>query len=68
MLNPIARVRGWALMPVLLGLLMPALPATGRHRTRPATRAAQRKRRRTLWLATVGVDLDHRNIHAGTAR
>jgi hypothetical protein len=27
-------------------------------------RAAQRRRRRVLWLATVGVDLDTRNIHA----
>ncbi|MFF3287907.1 hypothetical protein [Streptomyces sp. NPDC003023] len=26
--------------------------------------AAQRRRRRALWLATVGVDVDHRNIHA----
>ncbi|WP_225800373.1 hypothetical protein [Streptomyces sp. NK15101] len=68
MLNPIARVLGWALMPVLLGLLMLTLPPTGRHRTRPTTRAAQRRRRRTLWLATVGVDVDHRNIHAGAAR
>ncbi|MEV4945108.1 hypothetical protein [Streptomyces sp. NPDC053755] len=30
-----------------------------------AGRAAQRKRRRVLWLATVGLDVDHRNIHAG---
>lgn len=30
--------------------------------------AAQRRRRRVLWLATVGVDVDHRNIHAGGAR
>ncbi|MEU4064292.1 hypothetical protein AB0F25_18065 [Streptomyces wedmorensis] len=30
----------------------------------PGTRAAQRKRRRTLWLATVGLDVDHRDIHA----
>ncbi|MEW2632385.1 hypothetical protein AB0903_12150 [Streptomyces sp. NPDC048389] len=31
--------------------------------------AAQRRRRRALWLATVGVDIDHRNIHAvGGAR
>ncbi|MFF5453014.1 hypothetical protein ACFY40_17460 [Streptomyces sp. NPDC012950] len=28
-------------------------------------RAAQRRRRRALWLATVGVDVDQRNIHAG---
>lgn len=26
--------------------------------------AAQRRRRRALWPATVGVDIDHRNIHA----
>ncbi|WP_037674943.1 hypothetical protein [Streptomyces globisporus] len=64
MRNPIAR----PLIPLLLWLLMLALPPTGRHRTRPATRAMQRRRRRTLWLATVGVDVDHRNIHAGTAR
>ncbi|MFF7778704.1 hypothetical protein ACFZCG_30325 [Streptomyces tanashiensis] len=35
---------------------------------RPYLAAAQRKRRRTLWLATVGVDVDQRNIHAGAAR
>ncbi|MFG2645832.1 hypothetical protein ACGFYP_33225 [Streptomyces sp. NPDC048370] len=28
----------------------------------------QRRRRRTLWLATVGVDVDQRNIHAGGVR
>ncbi|MFE5907719.1 hypothetical protein ACFQ6B_01275 [Streptomyces wedmorensis] len=34
-----------------------------------SARAVQRKRRRTLWLATVGLDVDHRNIHAaGSAR
>ncbi|MGW4162195.1 hypothetical protein [Streptomyces sp. NPDC004788] len=33
-----------------------------------AARAAQRRRRRALWLATVGVDIDQRNIHAGSAR
>ncbi|WP_432125972.1 hypothetical protein [Streptomyces sp. bgisy082] len=32
------------------------------------SRAAQRRRRRALWLATVGVDVDHRNIHAGCSR
>ncbi|MFC8791862.1 hypothetical protein [Streptomyces cinereoruber] len=32
------------------------------------SRAAQRRRRRALWLATVGVDVDQRNIHAGCAR
>ncbi|WP_329622803.1 hypothetical protein OG357_22205 [Streptomyces sp. NBC_01255] len=109
MRNPIARVLGRALIPVLLGLLMLTLPATGRHRPRPATpspaprhrapsrrspyareqtalldgarsplerpylaadsaRTVQRRRRRALWLATVGVDVDHRNIHAGSAR
>ncbi|MFF9853761.1 hypothetical protein [Streptomyces litmocidini] len=68
MLNPIARVLVWALMPVLLRLLMLALPPTGRHRPHPPTRAVQRKRRRALWPATVGVDLDRRNIHAGAAR
>jgi hypothetical protein len=108
--NPIARVLGRALIPVLLGLLMLTLPATGRHRPRPVTRphpaapppaprhraparrspyareqamlldgsrsplerpytaAVQRRRRRALWLATVGVDVDQRNIHAGGAR
>ncbi|MFJ5832443.1 hypothetical protein [Streptomyces sp. NPDC093089] len=34
----------------------------------PGARSAQRKRRRTLWLATVGLDVDHRDIHAGSAR
>ncbi|WP_328944120.1 hypothetical protein OG259_23925 [Streptomyces sp. NBC_00250] len=34
----------------------------------PSARGAQRRRRRALWLATVGVDVDQRNIHAGTAR
>ncbi|WP_405854545.1 hypothetical protein OG361_17305 [Streptomyces sp. NBC_00090] len=113
MRNPIARVLGRVLIPVLLGLL--TLPATGRHRPRPVShrrpaaptparrhraparrspyaveqtalldgarsplerpylaadsaRAVQRRRRRALWLATVGVDVDHRNIHAGSAR
>lgn len=28
----------------------------------------QRRRRRALWLATVGVDVDQRNIHAGGVR
>ncbi|MFE0652258.1 hypothetical protein ACFVZH_27135 [Streptomyces sp. NPDC059534] len=118
MRNPIARVLGRALIPVLLGLLMLALPPSGRHRPRPVThprpasptpapaprhraptrrspyareqtapldgsrsplarpylsgpgtRAVQRKRRRALWLATVGLDVDHRDIHAvGSAR
>ncbi|MFD3533538.1 hypothetical protein [Streptomyces sp. NPDC058664] len=115
MQNPIARVLGRALIPVLLGLLMLTLPPTGRHRPRPVThprpasrpraprhrapvrrspyareqtapldgsrsplerpylapdtsRTVQRRRRRTLWLATVGVDVDQRNIHAGAAR
>ncbi|MEU3689381.1 hypothetical protein [Streptomyces narbonensis] len=104
MRNPIARVLGRALIPVLLGLLMLTLPPTGRHRPRPAAparaprhraptrrspyaqeqmqpldgsrsplerpylRVEQRRRRRALWLATVGVDVDHRNIHAGSAR
>ncbi|MFF9340865.1 hypothetical protein ACF1CG_14145 [Streptomyces sp. NPDC014773] len=35
---------------------------------RPYLAAVQRRRRRTLWLATVGVDVDRRNIHAGIAR
>ncbi|MFE7804360.1 hypothetical protein ACFU51_06805 [Streptomyces sp. NPDC057430] len=35
---------------------------------RPYLAAVQRRRRRTLWLATVGVDVDRRNIHAGGAR
>ncbi|MER6475512.1 hypothetical protein [Streptomyces filamentosus] len=29
---------------------------------------ARRRRRWTLWLATVGVDLDRRNIHAEVTR
>ncbi|MER7519333.1 hypothetical protein [Streptomyces sp. NPDC126499] len=33
-----------------------------------SARAEQRRRRRALWLATVGVDVDRRNIHAGAAR
>lgn len=59
MRNPFLRALSRAWIPVLLWPLMVVL--------QPA-RAAQRKRRRTLWLATVGVDIDHRNIHAGTAR
>ncbi|MER8046078.1 hypothetical protein [Streptomyces sp. NPDC094032] len=35
---------------------------------RPYLEAVQRRRRRALWLATVGVDIDHRNIHAGGVR
>ncbi len=115
MRNPIARLLGRVLIPVLLGLLMLSLPPTGRHRPRPvahprpaprrqaprhraparrspyaqeqtapidgsrsplerpylaaaSARAVQRRRRRALWLATVGVDVDQRNIHAGAAR
>ncbi|MGW1513278.1 hypothetical protein [Streptomyces sp. NPDC002394] len=48
------------LIPLLLWLLTLTLPPTGRHRTR----TVQRRRRRALWLATVGVDVDRRNIHA----
>ncbi|MEU6984586.1 hypothetical protein ABZ946_14375 [Streptomyces sp. NPDC046324] len=33
-----------------------------------AAARVQRRRRRALWLATVGVDVDQRNIHAGGAR
>lgn len=76
--NPIAR----ALIPLLLWLLVLTLPPTGRHRPRPAgarhrapdrrsdhlLAVQRRRRRRTLWLATVGVDVDRRNIHAGVAR
>lgn len=36
--------------------------------TATSARAAQRGRRRALWLATVGVDVDRRDIHAGSAR
>ncbi|MBP2582815.1 hypothetical protein J3A78_003293 [Streptomyces sp. PvR006] len=36
--------------------------------TAASARAAQRGRRRALWLATVGVDVDRRDIHAGSAR
>lgn len=40
----------------------------GAARVRPywtdRSRAVQRRRRRVLWLATVGVDIDTRNIHA----
>ncbi|MGA5197832.1 hypothetical protein [Streptomyces exfoliatus] len=115
MRNPIARLLGRVLIPVLLGLLGLSLPPTGRHRPRPAThprpvarrqaprhraparrspyaqeqmapldgsrsplerpyltavsaRVAQRRRRRALWLATVGVDVDQRDIHAGATR
>ncbi|MBT2441700.1 hypothetical protein J7E93_16585 [Streptomyces sp. ISL-36] len=32
------------------------------------SRAVQRSRRRTLWPTTLGVDVDHRNIHAWGAR
>jgi hypothetical protein len=106
--NLIAHALGRVLIPVVLHLLMCALPATGRHRevpsrqARPVPRptrvparlrspyareqatfldgarsplarpylgsyscpAAQRRRRRALWLATVGVDIDQRNIHS----
>ncbi|KOG22211.1 MULTISPECIES: hypothetical protein [Streptomyces] len=31
---------------------------------RPYLAAEQRRRRRTLWLATVGLDVDQRDIHA----
>ncbi|MFD4315181.1 hypothetical protein [Streptomyces sp. NPDC058548] len=76
MRNPIARGLGRVWIPLLLWLLMLTLPPTGRHRTRPPAprhriptrRAAQRSRRRVLWLATVGVDADRRNIHARGAR
>ncbi|MFF6778606.1 hypothetical protein ACFY8W_34365 [Streptomyces sp. NPDC012637] len=66
MRNLIAHTLGGILIPALLWLLTLTLPPTGRHRTR----AAQRRRRRALWLATVGVDIDHRDIHAlaGVAR
>ncbi|MEU8539663.1 hypothetical protein AB0C52_06605 [Streptomyces sp. NPDC048717] len=37
------------------------------YRAGSAARAVQRRRRRALWLATVGVDADRRNIHAGCA-
>ncbi|MFF6899881.1 hypothetical protein [Streptomyces hydrogenans] len=40
-------------LPLLLLLLVPAAP---------------RRRRWTLWLATVGIDVDRRNIHDGVAR
>lgn len=63
MRNPIAHTLGGFLIPALLWLLALTLPPTGRHRTR----AAQRRRRRALWLATVGFDIDHRNIHAAHA-
>ncbi|WP_037639554.1 hypothetical protein [Streptomyces flavochromogenes] len=33
-----------------------------------SARAEQRRRRRALWFATVGVDVDQRNIHAGCVR
>ncbi|WP_329279887.1 hypothetical protein [Streptomyces sp. NBC_00691] len=36
--------------------------------TATSARAAQRGRRRALWLATVGVDVDRRDIHAGGTR
>ncbi|WP_395361170.1 hypothetical protein ACHGLA_15775 [Streptomyces sp. YH02] len=35
---------------------------------RPYLAAVRRRRRRALWLATVGVDVDNRNIHAGAVR
>ncbi|MFD9035988.1 hypothetical protein ACFVZW_33340 [Streptomyces sp. NPDC059567] len=34
----------------------------------PNARAVQRRRRQALWLATVGLDVDQRDIHAGGAR
>ncbi|MDT9692430.1 hypothetical protein Q5762_29685 [Streptomyces sp. P9(2023)] len=47
------------------------LDGAGSPLERPYLTAAarvQRRRRRALWLATVGVDVDHRNIHARVAR
>ncbi|MFF5938517.1 hypothetical protein [Streptomyces sp. NPDC012508] len=47
------------------------LDGAGSPLERPYLTAAarvQRRRRRALWLATVGVDVDQRNIHAGGAR
>ncbi|MEU2118864.1 hypothetical protein ABZ567_25180 [Streptomyces sp. NPDC016459] len=43
-------------------------PLARPYLTAMSARAVQRRRRRALWLATVGVDVDQRNIHAGTAR
>lgn len=59
MRNPFPRALSRARIPVPLRLL-PQVP--------PPTRAARRKRRRRPWPATTGVDVDHRNIHAGPAR
>ncbi|MEU9864438.1 hypothetical protein AB0D99_26545 [Streptomyces sp. NPDC047971] len=83
MRNPIAHALGWVLIPALLWLLTLTLPPTGTRRRRPRPRpahaarslarpcrsgAVQRRRRRALWLATVGLDVDQRDIHAGGAR
>ncbi|MFE6458268.1 hypothetical protein ACFVP0_12485 [Streptomyces cinereoruber] len=43
-------------------------PLTRPYLATATSRAAQRRRRRALWLATVGVDVDQRNIHAGCPR
>ncbi|MET9932930.1 MULTISPECIES: hypothetical protein [unclassified Streptomyces] len=43
-------------------------PLTRPYLATATSRAAQRRRRRALWLATVGVDVDHRNIHTGCPR
>ncbi|WP_086824341.1 hypothetical protein [Streptomyces sp. NRRL B-24572] len=60
MRNPFLRALSRAWIPVLLWPLTLVLPPT---------RTAQRKRRRTLWPATAGVYIAHRNIHAvGSAR
>ncbi|MFJ2936473.1 hypothetical protein ACIO8G_27395 [Streptomyces sp. NPDC087219] len=60
-LSPYAREQALPLDGARSPLERPYLTAT-------SARAAQRGRRRTLWLATVGVDVDRRNIHAGSAR
>lgn len=44
-------------------------PLVRPYRADHSRAAAQRRRRQALWPATVGVDIDHRNIHAaGAAR
>ncbi|MFJ5939139.1 hypothetical protein [Streptomyces sp. NPDC093071] len=52
----------------LMPLDGPRSPLARPYLATATARAAQRRRRRALWLATVGVDVDHRNIHERCSR